>query len=163
RLRVVFGIRGDVDMEPVLRFVADETHELVRIAEIADVRAAGRQVSAQRDEMPDAVTAILREDLAHAVARRADAGYVRSAFHPFGTDLEDGGERAFARRSARAVRHRAESGLQRSELASRGAELGDSIRCFGRKELEAIECGLRTERHGRPRRISDDSAHEMML
>src|SRR6185437_941449 len=139
RLRVVFGIRGDVDVEPVLRFVADEAHELVRVAEIADIRAAGRQVSAQRDEMPDAVAAILREHIADALAGRADAGDVRRALHPLGANLEDGGERAFACRTPCAVRHRAERRLQRCELAPRRTQLRDSLRRFRRKELEAVE------------------------
>src|SRR6185437_2102942 len=59
RLRVIFGVCRDVDVEPVAGFIADEADELVRIAEIADVDGAGRHVAAQRDEMADAVLAIL--------------------------------------------------------------------------------------------------------
>ena len=106
-------------MEPVAGLLADEAHELVRVAEVADVGAAGRQVAAQRDEVPDAVAAVLREHVADALARRADAREVRRAVHAFGADLEHRRERAFARRAAGAEGHRAERGLQLREL--RGA------------------------------------------
>ncbi len=103
-------------MEPVAGLVADEAHELVRIAEVADVGAARRQVAAQRDDVPDPVGAVLREHVADAVARRPDARQVGSALHALGADLEHRRERALASRPARAERHRAERGLQAREL-----------------------------------------------
>ena len=69
RLRMVFRIGGDIDVEPVARLVTDESHQLVRIAEIADVGAARWQVASQRDQVTDAVPAVLRR--ARRECRRA--------------------------------------------------------------------------------------------
>ncbi len=119
--------------------VADELHELVRVAEIADVGAARGQVAAQRDQVPDAVAAVLLQHVANAVARAADARQMRRAVHALGANLEHRRERAFARRTARAEGHRAERRLQRRELAARGAQLRDAFRRLRREELEAVE------------------------
>src|SRR6185312_98097 len=122
----------------VAGFIADEADELVRIAEIADVDGAGRHVAAQRDEMADAVLAILAEHVAYAVARRSDARQVRHAFQALAANLEHRRERSFARRSPGAEGDRTKRGTEPRELAPRRAKLRDAVGCLRREELNAV-------------------------
>ena len=153
-LRVHLGVGGHVDVEPVAGHLADERDQLVRMAELAGVERSRRHVAAQRDEMADAVRAVLREDLREVRARRADARDVRGRGHALGADLEHRLERAFARRAARAERDRAERRLELRELPARRAQLLDAVGRARRKELEAVgAAGRRNLPGARPRRV----------
>ena len=158
RLRVAFGVGGDVDVEPVARLAADERararsrsgNRPRRTSRTADRRAA-RPRGVSRATCTCASTSRDRR------ARAADARNVRRRRHPFGAELEHRGERAFARRAAGAERDRAERRLQLRELPSRRAELLDAFRRARREEFEA-EQAIRRCRHRRRGRRVDRSA-----
>ena len=137
RLRVVLGVAGDLDVEPVAGLLADEGDELVGVAELAGGGEPRRQVAAQRDDVADAVRLVPLE-LGHQVgAGGGDAGDVRRGLVARRADLEHGLERALAGRPARAEGAREELGLQLPELLPRRAQLFLPLRRLGREELEA--------------------------
>src|SRR6202000_2715590 len=78
-----------------------------------------------------------REDLGELAAPVSDAGQVRHRFDA-GFALDRGGQLdgELARRAARAVGDRHESGLQLGELLQRRVELGDAVLTLRREELE---------------------------
>src|SRR5438132_10131162 len=105
RPRMVFRIARDLDVEPVARLLADETHQVRGVAEFPGHRESRGHVAAQRDDVADVVRAVLRDHLAQALARRGDAREVRRGGASRLADLEHGGERALARRAPCPVRH----------------------------------------------------------
>ena len=137
RLRVVLGVAGDLDVEPVARRLADERHELVRVPQLARHRHARRQVAAQGDDVADAVVLVVREDVGDLGLRGRDARQVRRGLVAGGEDLEHCIERALLRRAARTEGHREEARLQLRELLPGRAQLGLAFRRLRREELEA--------------------------
>src|SRR5438874_7150715 len=165
-LRMIFRVRRDFDVEPVARRRADEFDQFVRIAQFADVGRSRRQVTAQRDQMSDAVLAIRRERCPYALAGRTDARDMRRRALPRRLDLQHGRERTVARRAARAEGDRKELWSEPLELLARGAQLGHALRRRWRKEFEAEDAvrafGHTPERSRWPS-SNADSAQEMML
>src|SRR5947208_138017 len=115
--------------------------------------------------MANLVLLIAGEHVAHALRRRADARNMRRALQAFGANLEDGFERAFARRAAGAERDRAERRLQIRECSARRAQLLGALDRSGRKELDAAIARSRAHRarHQVLFGISAESSHETML
>src|SRR6185437_6594458 len=145
RLRMVLGIRRDLDVEPVARLLADEAHEVRGVAQLARHREAGGKVAAQRDDVADAARAVFPDHLAQALATGGDAGDVRRGVLALGDDLERRGERALARGAARAVRDGEERGRELRELLPRRAQL---LHAFGRLRREELEAELALRRFG---------------
>ena len=87
----------------------------------ATVRFNGIKIAAKRDQMTDAVPAILRKNFKQAFACGPDARQVRRRGQAFADHFDDGAERTLARRSAGAVRNGKERGLQLGELRARCA------------------------------------------
>ena len=105
RLRVIFGIRRHIDVEPVAGLAPDELDQLARVAKITRVDGAGWQVAPQCDEMANAVMLVAREHLAHAFFRRADTRNMGSRRVTFVADFQHGFQRALARRPSGAESH----------------------------------------------------------
>jgi hypothetical protein len=76
-------------VEVVAGFGADEFDEFVGVAELAGLGHARGQVAAQGDDAADAGVLYSPQDLADAVARRADARQVRRGVEAFGGDFLD--------------------------------------------------------------------------
>ena len=136
RLRVPFGIGGNFDAEPVAGLGADEFDQFVGVAEFAGLGHARGQVAAQGDGAPDAGGLVLAEDLADALARRADARKVRCGVETFGGDFLDDREGPFAGRTAGPVGDREEGGLEFCQPGAGGAQLVDA---FGRLRGEEFD------------------------
>src|SRR5205823_710912 len=136
-LRMVFGIAGDLDAEPVAGAAAHELDELAGVAEFARHRLPRRQIAAQGDDVADAVAAVALELRGDLLARGRDARKVRRSLVARGADLEHGLERALAGRAAGAVGAGEEGGLQRAELLPGVPQLGSPLGRPRRKELEA--------------------------
>ncbi len=134
---MVLGISRHLDVEPVAGLGADERHQLVGIAELADLAHARRHVAAQRDDVADAALAVGLEDIADALARGSHARQVRRGLDAFALDLQHGIQRALLGGAAGAEGHRDELGLQRSELRTRVAQLLGALRRLGREEFKA--------------------------
>ena len=115
RLRMIFGIGRDVDVEPVAGFLADEPDEVAREAEIPRIARARRVIAPQRHDVPDAVRLVFGEHVADGFARTAHAGDVRRRLEPRAPDLQNGFQRAGLRR---AVSCRAEGPSRMSRVLS---------------------------------------------
>ncbi len=149
RLRVVLGVGRDLDEKVIAEFLPDERHQFVGVAKLAGSRQSGRQIAAQRHQMPDAVVLVLLQHVADALAGGGDARDVRRRRVPLGADVEHGAQRALARRAARAEGHREELGLELGELPRGRAQLLRAFRRVRREELEAERAamfGLRLHR-----------------
>ena len=136
RLGVKLGVSGYFDVEIVAGFRADESHQLVGVAELAHVLRAGGQIAAQRDDVPDAMAFVFVEDGADVFPRRADAGQMRRGLVAFLLDFDHGFQRAVARGAAGAESYREELRVELGELLARGAQLVHALGRFGRKEFE---------------------------
>ena len=69
RLRVVFGIGRDLDEKVIAEFLPDERHQFVGVAELAGRGQSGRQIAAQRDQMPDAVVLVAAAAMSRMLSR----------------------------------------------------------------------------------------------
>ena len=139
------GIGCHFDVEPVAGLLADERDQFVRVAELAGIHGARRQVAAQRDDVADAVGLVLLEDRGDVLARRSDAGQMGSRLVTGGLDLDHRLERPVAGRTTGAEGHREELRLELGELFARRAQLGHALGRLGGEEFEAerpIECAL---------------------
>jgi len=139
--RVVFGVGGDLD-DPVgpLR-VADEAHQLGRVAEVAGADRTAGQVAAQRDDAADLLGAVGVKDLGDAGTCRAHARQVRRRLEAGLRDRLHRVQRLGARGAAGAVGDAEELGLQRAELLHDGLQLLVAHRRVGREEFEADRDG----------------------
>ena len=67
RLRMHFGIGRHLDMEGVAKLAADELDQLVRVAEFTGRSTARWQVTAQCDQMFDAIVLVALQPFADVV------------------------------------------------------------------------------------------------
>src|SRR5687767_10944924 len=136
-LRVHLGIARDLDVEPVAGFLADESDEVARIAELAHRRHARGHVAAQRDDAPAAEREVALEQRANLVGAPAHARDVRRGVEAVSfaqhLDRVDG---VVERRAARTERHADVLGRERLELRERLLELLALLVGLGREELE---------------------------
>jgi len=139
RLRVNFRIGGDLDLEPVAGFAADEVHQFVGVVESAGVHATRRQIATQRNQMTDALAFVFGEDLADVLLGRADARQVRRGLAAIGLDFAHGFQGAVAGGTAGAESNREELGVELRQLFSGCTQFFGALRRLGREELEA-EC-----------------------
>ena len=93
-------------------------HQLGGVAELARRRQARGQVAAQRHDVADAVRLVFLDHLERGPARGSHARQVRRRRVAVLADLEHGGERALARRAARAVGDGEEIGLRAARAAA---------------------------------------------
>ncbi len=128
-------------MEVIPRLGADEGHQIGGIAEFAHAAVAAGQVTAQCHQPTHAHGLEQRQLLAHRIARRTDAGEMRSPLLPLVQNGLHGLQGAVLGRAPRAVGHRAELGLLGVELLAHGAQLLDALGRLGREKFE-------TDRHG---------------
>ena len=137
RLGVHLGIRRDLDVEPVAGLGAHPGDEIAGVAEVARVDHAGRQVAAQGDDAPDAVSAVGGEQLAYRLAGGAHARQMRRHRPALGGDLEHGRERLLARGPAGAVGDAVEGRREGGQLLAHRAQLVHAGGRVGREEFEA--------------------------
>lgn len=91
-------------------------------ARVSAIRLAGaaRRISAQRHDVLDAARPVAAQHLVHLLARRGDAGQVRSdAERSFAKDPRNGLVGALARGASGAVGHRHEVRIERGQLLHR--------------------------------------------
>ena len=141
RLRVVFRIARDLDVEPIARCFADERHELVCVSEFAARSQPGRHVTTQSDDMANAVFAITRKRRGNLCLARRNAGYMRGRVVAGTADFQHGIQRALLGGSAGAEGHRKKTRLQLRKLLPRGAQLHFPLRCFGGEKFETEVAG----------------------
>src|SRR6266581_3341061 len=137
RLGMELRVAGDFDVEVVARPLADERHQVARVAKLAGARGARRQVSAQGDDVIDALRLVQLERSGDVGARGADAGDMGRRLVARGLDLQDGLKRAVPGGAARAVGAREEPGLQLRELLPGRAQPLHPFRGLRREKLEA--------------------------
>src|SRR5258708_243856 len=137
RLRMVFGVAGHLDVEPVAGALADERDQFVGIAELTRGGDTRRHVSAQRHDVADAIAAVALELLADFLACRGDTRKVRRGVVSGLANLQHRLERAFARRAAGTEGAREKARLELSQLLPSRAQLFLALRGLRREELEA--------------------------
>ena len=149
---MVFGIAGDLDVEPVAGFLADELDQLVRVAQLAARREPRRQVAAQRDDVAYAAArGSARAGPCSSSRDGGDAGKVRRGVEPGGADLEHRLQRALRVEPPAPKVTEKNLGLSCPSCfqVSRSFALPSGV--FGREELEAegaLEFALRLQDQG---------------
>lgn len=137
-LRVHFGIGRHFDVEPIARFLADERHQFVGVAQFAGVAAHARgQVAAQGDHAPHAFVLVGLQDVPQVLARGADARQVRRRIAAQVTQRAHRVGRAGAGGAAGAERHADVLGLDRQHLLGRADQPLLASQVARRKEFQA--------------------------
>jgi hypothetical protein len=136
---VELRIGGDLDVEALAVFPAQEGHQLIRVAEGAEPAAAhaGRHVAAQRDDAMDALADVVLDDAADLGLVGADAGQVRGGLDALGAEPVHGLEGALAGGAAGAVGAGEVCRADRVELGHGAFQLLHALGGLGRKQLEA--------------------------
>ena len=147
RLGMHFGIGRHFDVEPVARFLADERHQLVGVAQFARIAAHARgQVAAQGHHAPHALVLVGLEDVPQILARGADARQVRRRLAAQVAQRAHGIRRAGAGGAARAEGHADVLGLDGQHLLGRAHQplLAGQV---ARREEFQTESGSSRVRH----------------
>ncbi|MNE35869.1 hypothetical protein D3C80_1296560 [compost metagenome] len=139
-----FRISGNLDVEVVAGFAADELHQLVGVAQLAAGHAHARgQVAAQGDDALDAGVLVGAEQLAQFGLAVADAGQVRCGGHlHHAVQLQDCVQGAVAGRATGAVGAGEEVGVVAGQLAGHGHQFFVPGFGLGGEELEAVAAFL---------------------
>ena len=170
RLRVIFRIGGDVDVEPVAGLLADERDELARVAEFAGI--APSPTAGRRAARPDAGCRARGSAQARRAATSRDAADARDvrrrvrALRRGSPAPSPACPRASTRRRRRSPR-RTPASAARAARAPRAAWPRPPAFSAGRTR-RCRACGSSATALDVPRQFffgssSADSAHEMML